>query len=671
MTRSQKRYAIDQYNKARFNRGLSSIQNPFSWMGNNQGNPIYKHTDGVEYITEPSTSKNPNSFTNPGPHKEAPDVGFDDTQLNEAIQFLDHLTAHDLPPDDAAKILTGEFIFTGDLGQISTLTPNSNVTTPSTSGVKRPQNFGSEQVQKKPVDPAKVFPSFATSTTPTPPTAFAQMPSTRSQSQQQPSDGGSGQGAEPMDTGAQAAAQPKMGSAAKNIGGGTSTGGFDSMQGPTMYIERPMYRHSGGHMTFKKVHHMKCFALPFFGETLAKDSSNNYRVIKTPLMRVHWDRPYFYMSPEEYNLIPDGSHFVKAKCSVDIIGATVAFETGATTSTTSITGHPKIGFIGRDLDNKLRSIIETEGLVSFTNQQLMYDADNVGLTDTTINNFVSYQYGTDQNAADANEVISGVACGIPYWNFYNYTGYISDLRDGTTGVSSITARAPGIESLMSELDQFNINDATWSNVINQEYTFKYAPKGARFRALELGNVDNEIENFQLGNNFKHDTKIATEAHYNMVAAGIATAVDLNFEGDFSESGVSHVNYKAIIEQGAFNHIGITGTYPGKQPSIHLGMKAIGRPKAMNNTARADSFIPAYLNFVVTAEVVVATNNYPNRFTRPKDFNVNIENNVGGIGAHPEIGNITFGKYKSLPGANAPDTASYPTTRQLRRKPKKN
>ena len=59
LNRAQKAYTIRQYNKARQNKGLNSINNPFSKNDNLMGNPIVINDDGTETITPRTQPKLP------------------------------------------------------------------------------------------------------------------------------------------------------------------------------------------------------------------------------------------------------------------------------------------------------------------------------------------------------------------------------------------------------------------------------------------------------------------------------------------------------------------------------------------------------------------------------------------------------------------------------------
>ena len=122
-------------------------------------------------------------------------------------------------------------------------------------------------------------------------------------------------------------------------------GGFDSTSGPDDTLFMGGYQAKPGSMVFTKVHELTMEAIPYtvITDTTFRSGSN---LIVTPLARIDWDKPYFYLSEEDFNKIPAGSYF--NDCEIDIMGITypTGYPTGGTVASVSSTNHAKILMCG-------------------------------------------------------------------------------------------------------------------------------------------------------------------------------------------------------------------------------------------------------------------------------------------------------------------------------------
>ena len=116
------------------------------------------------------------------------------------------------------------------------------------------------------------------------------------------------------------------------------------------------------------------------------------------------------------------------------------------------------------------------------------------------------------------------------------------------------------------------------------------------------------------------------------------------QGNTQYNDTPIVTYKdKPIEIGAHMFTGHAAHKPSRQPTVHFGMKAIPKLAAEMNVNRANEFVFSEVYFVVTAEMEVRTAGFPNRFTKPKQFTVGLENAVTGTGDVPNAYfPVTFG-----------------------------
>ncbi len=409
------------------------------------------------------------------------------------------------------------------------------------------------------------------------------------------------------------------GPAAASSGGGGSghtakaDGGFDSSQGPESLISRGGYSHSGGHKTFTKVHHLKSFAIPFVNLGLI-----NAKYTTTPLAEIPWDKMFLYMSEDEFNLIPDGSHVKNCKISVQNLVSSTQFPTGATVATTATFNHPKIGILGFDLEKSSRGGQTLDYTMSNMKEMIPSSVASPDYTD-----FILKQYGTDQSSASWDgDALPGTMFPIPY-NLYKYFSVYQPNSALAIAQGYDSTNSFGYENFNACITQFNLNDRTWDTIFEREYSFTSAPIGTPFKAVEVRDV--EI-NQSVGNNFRVNT-LRNVSNY-------GPAGDATISESFSASTASQVplvTYLGRIEQGANLSKGDAAMKPARQPTVHFGMKAIPKLSSLGNETRASEFVHAEVMFVVTATMTIETNSFPNRFIKPKANTVSIENVYAGTG----------------------------------------
>lgn len=601
MSRSQKAYTIKQYNKARRAKGIGVVPNPFDKNENrSQGHAIFANEDGTETIT-PRTGRDPIldiggkasapkgygpiiNILNKQKVQQAEDRQMEADWLEDYFKspigaaYLDSLSER----NNVAELAQ----FSGSQAPTRQLPPADDLGVPGPSngrGQKRPQEDGQGQAER-----------------PIQPTTETTMAG-GDRANRQPT-------AQPMDTGAAPApAAAASGHSAK------ADGGFDSAQGPEGYIPQGSYDHGGGHMSFTKVHQIKSYALPFLN--LVDD---NEKLTTTPLGELPWDRPLFYMSKGEFDLIPAGSRFTKCSISVHNIVSSTQYPTGSAEASTATFNHPKIGVIGFDLARKCRGGVTKKYTMSTTKEMAV---TAVGPPD--YDEFIKKQYGTDQSSAtwDTDD-LPGTMFPIPF-NLYNYFTVVQPNKATATSLGFTSANAPGYENFNADITQFNLNDLTWDKVFEREYAFTSAPIGQPFKHLEsvVAPINQGVGNHVFAN-------------IRRTVTNTGPAQDLTITESFvpsKESGIKLCTYKGLIEQGANLSVGDAPHKPSRQPTVHFGMKAIPKLSSLTNETRASEFVHSEVYYIVRSTIHVKTNSFPNRYIQPKTFNVPIEGALTGSG----------------------------------------
>jgi hypothetical protein len=105
-----------------------------------------------------------------------------------------------------------------------------------------------------------------------------------------------------------------------------SDGGFDSAQGPETFLPTGGYSVKAGQMKFKKVHRMKSWSCPYI--PLPSGDRSGSTMITTPLTKIPWEFAFFYLSPEEFELIPAGSYIDSVHIRIMQTVATTGYPTG-------------------------------------------------------------------------------------------------------------------------------------------------------------------------------------------------------------------------------------------------------------------------------------------------------------------------------------------------------
>nr|QUS52541.1 VP1 [Mute swan feces associated ambidensovirus 4] len=468
---------------------------------------------------------------------------------------------------------------------------------------------------------------------------------------------------------------PEAQAAATASDGGTghnsqSDGGFDSSQGPISTLPKGGYTSGPGYISMTKVHRQKHRALPYY-PVAASGIRDGAWMITTPLSKVYWEYMFYYMSKEEFDLIPAGSYVESVSIKVMQSVATTIFETNASTSTFSTTNNPKVLVIGHDLEKKCMGGIDRKVIV---NEKMIPTA----ISSPDVSDFIKKQYGTDQTAATITDmVIPGCAHGIPYYNPVQFCIYqpnyaqakaLGMYKVDATDPSIITENnAPGFEYFNNMITSINSNDTTWDEIATLDYKFVSAPIGEQFPHLEIPstNISQNVGNAD---------------YYNMTRtiSNSTIGADLTFTESIAptkRSTVPIVTYdSAPIEKGSIFVKGDGNFKPARQPTFHCGMRAVDKANLTGSATRATDFALAYIEFDIVATINIRTNNYPYRHTKPKYHYTSLENAVTGAGAYPAAGpadsnqTVAFGLYgtkATAPTASAVDVPD-PTTGRVRR-----
>lgn len=159
-------------------------------------------------------------------------------------------------------------------------------------------------------------------------------------------------------------------------------------------LPRPI-SNTGGHiLVFKKNHSLISYGVASVQLTL--DGFTSERIGTTSLMYLPVDKPFFYLSPSEYNSIIAnirGVRVKEVKCKVIMRNPRTAFETNASTSTLATLNQNKFIQYSTGLINKTRGFNTVYKFESGTNTMKPTKVETID--DPFMKKIISAMYGTD------------------------------------------------------------------------------------------------------------------------------------------------------------------------------------------------------------------------------------------------------------------------------------
>uniref|UniRef100_A0A2S2Q167 Capsid protein VP1 n=1 Tax=Sipha flava TaxID=143950 RepID=A0A2S2Q167_9HEMI len=161
-------------------------------------------------------------------------------------------------------------------------------------------------------------------------------------------------------------------------------------------LDRPIPNTTGHIMVFRKNHSLISYGVASVQLTL--DGFASERVGTTGLMYLPVDKPYFYLSPSEFNSIVSnirGVRVKEVKVKVVMRNPRTAFETNASTSTLATLNQNKFIQYAQGLVNKTRGFNTVYKFESGTNTMKPTKVNTVD--DSFVKKIVSAMYGTDKD----------------------------------------------------------------------------------------------------------------------------------------------------------------------------------------------------------------------------------------------------------------------------------
>lgn len=358
--------------------------------------------------------------------------------------------------------------------------------------------------------------------------------------------------------------------------------------------------------TYRKVHRLMTFGLAHVGLTGTTQAPiENQRWITTYLASIPWHKPYFYMSPGEYNILGPNAKVKSVKISVVHRGNRIAFQTASSDTQLATLNNVQNIAIAYGLN---KTGYGTDMVPSFSQAGkpmvptgLKFDEYNQG--------YVNSWYGFPQGATNWDKEMPDV-----------FLGYKSLVRNYFNMVSSQTNKI-GDPMLAKHLMMMD-GKTTINQVIGEfEYHPKMAPlkKESEFVRYALPIVNDGETTINIEGNMHRQRQLTLDLNNSTASARYVEGDQLqrplntvsNFTDDLPDDQGKYPQssfYLKNIEKANFMRTGIwgpTGDSTHVQPSVHVGIQAI---PSLSTPALAssgsDNFTDSQADWEIVAEMVV-------------------------------------------------------------------
>lgn len=366
-------------------------------------------------------------------------------------------------------------------------------------------------------------------------------------------------------------------------GGGSSDGQEE------YHIEKPLSVFGDKVSVYRKSHKFMTFGLaPAIIDGVSPGSTND-RWLTTYLAEVPWHLPAFYLNQSEYDLLPNGSHCIEVSIQCIYRGATIQFETAASTSGLATLNQINDIAYGHALNKT-----QWGSNVSYTNFQT---APNNMIPSSiakpkyapvagTYRGMIQDYYGTGNGNANFSSYIPHHQIGRQTF-LYNYWAMSTRISAGTAPPPAYNLYGgwPALSEKIQQLDG--------KTVVNQVVTTStYVPKMGQLKSplkhiglgLPYPNMGDPVNVLVQGNLVAPRVLVATRDPAGTAASQqsdgdrwIVGEDQSNFSNDNSGTTPTVLtwNIYSPIEKSQVSRSGFWGSQdPHIQPSCHIGVQPV-------------------------------------------------------------------------------------------------
>lgn len=370
------------------------------------------------------------------------------------------------------------------------------------------------------------------------------------------------------------------------------------------HIPRPIHKSTGYTMVFRKNHSLISYGVASVQLQLGTYASE--RMGTTSLMYLPVDKPYFYMSPSEFNNIVSNIRGIKVKhvkCKVVMRNPRTAFETNASTSNLATLNQNKFIHYAKNLQNNTRGINTVYKFATATNTMKPTSVECID--EAFLKKVVSAMYGTDpdnwlkpnwQDGATLPCSMLNLPMQFPCY----YTMYANKAMNNG---------AYGWQMINEKITKCDVSDVIGTSVIEYEYTPVVSFLNMPWKSIYQGRTQTKGTNVQSFN--MSDTNSvaspnvfeinATNGNYTTKNTNYNMLTDAKWKTLFPNNWNRYIE---PIECGQYIKHGIRpATSVHVQPSLHIGFCPVPQLTTTNANFVPDKFTDIECQWDIQVEMV--------------------------------------------------------------------
>ncbi|KAG8176784.1 hypothetical protein JTE90_003414 [Oedothorax gibbosus] len=410
------------------------------------------------------------------------------------------------------------------------------------------------------------------------------------------------------------AASAGMGSAAPANG----SSGIPTSDRPATYME-------GNSMKFKKVHRVYTYGYSFnINEVdvpkVATENKVKSYLMETPFCRLPWDKPYFYMTPSEWHLLPSTAAVSNCNVRVKFRNCRQSFQTNVSSTTTATLNQYQdiVTLVGANMDH---DVVDGKFSGAFAHTKMRYPtftvhdkADHIKLA--------QQMWGAKENAADFTSIYPKSGIGLPILINSYMALYTDDANPELAGWAMLN----------QSMNVFDGDLAAGQYILDVNYApsmgFLKSPPSSILRPYP-GFVDKTA-----GSTITFSLPMANKILYSArgefilskARTGGLTTVQSR-EAETREGSSTAFDYYDTFDKSQISQIADgSNIYPHSQPSIHIGVMPFKSASAKNLVTDVEEYTDMQAYFEVEATCTVNFT-FPTRYPHALRPNVHPANQI--------------------------------------------
>lgn len=390
--------------------------------------------------------------------------------------------------------------------------------------------------------------------------------------------------------------------------------------------------------TYKKIHRLMSFGIAHAWITKNVVSpAENQRYLTTFLAEVPWQKPFFYMTPSEFDLIPNGSYCNELRISIIHRGNRIAFETSSTVT--------KLATLNQIQNIGVAFGLNKTGWGTNFHYNAFSPSEKMKPTDLQRPNYQNYQdvmYGNNNNAVDFTDNIPNTQLGfkLPIRNYFAIVTS-TDSRGGVPPLQNYINFYDGKTTTNECVGEFN-----WKpKLAPLKKPLLHIRSGLPF--LGAGNLHIPI------NGSLADQHTATLTGQEQTTQGQDTSVVNTATTPTTRFNSNQFSYTSDIDKSQTMRQGPWGQYekPKIQPSVHVGIQPIPALTSTDIASPVANWTDAQADWEIIAEMDVIEY-LPTMLPYASNGNV-------------PAGDVVFGMNSDLPQADSCSYAGLHPREQIR------